>query len=247
MADEVDRGPARLRKSSLTAASHHEPAFTPGAGTVVGAPRHWLCLEGATLLAGALIAYTTTNQPWWLIPLTLLIPDISAVGYLGGARLGARLYNVAHVTALPAAAIALGCWQHVPLVAALGLVWLAHIGMDRLLGYGLKYNDSPQHTHLSWKSSRPLVPAAPTPVDTPKRVATVGGVSEDLHAHLLEERGDEVAELHRRATAWFEANGDTSQAIIGTTESARLPDQDGDSSAQARASDTRATRSVRPG
>ncbi len=98
MADEVDRGPARLRKSNVTAGSHHEPAFTPGAGTVVGAPRHWLRLEGATLLAGALIAYTTTNQPWWLIPLTLLIPDISAVGYLAGARLGARLYNVAHVT-----------------------------------------------------------------------------------------------------------------------------------------------------
>ena len=84
--------------------------------------------------------------------------------------------------------------------------------MDRLLGYGLKYNDSPQHTHLSWKSSRPLVPAAPTPVDTPKRVRTVGGVS---------------------------ANSDTSQAIIGTTESARLSDRDGDSNAQARASDTR--------
>ena len=131
----------------------------PGVGTVVGAPRLWLRLEAATLLAGALIAYTTTKQPWWLIPLTLLAPDISAVGYLGGARLGARLYNIAHVTPLPAAAIALGWWQHIPLVAALGLVWLAHIGLDRLLGYGLKYNDNLQHTHLSWKTSRPRTPA----------------------------------------------------------------------------------------
>jgi len=152
----------------VTSASHHEATQMPGVGTVVGAPRLWLRLEAATLLAGALIAYTTTKQPWWLIPLTLLAPDISAVGYLGGARLGARLYNIAHVTPLPAAPIALGWWQHIPLVAALGLVWLAHIGLDRLLGYGLKYNDNFQHTHLSWKTSRPR---------TPVRTASV--VSED--------------------------------------------------------------------
>jgi len=151
----------------------------PGAGTVVGAPRLWLRLEGAALLAGALIAYTTTNQAWWLIPLTLLVPDISAVGYLGGARLGARLYNIAHVTPLPAALIALGWWNHTPLVAALGLVWLAHIGMDHFLGYRLKYSDNFQHTHLSWKASRPQAPAATTPVATPTGVATAGAVSED--------------------------------------------------------------------
>jgi hypothetical protein len=44
--------------------------------------------------------------------------------------------------------IGLGWWQHRPLVLALGLVWLAHIGLDRLQGYGLKYDDSFQHTHL---------------------------------------------------------------------------------------------------
>ena len=65
------------------------------------------------------------------------------------------------------------------LVAALGLVWLAHIGMDCLLGYGLKYNDNFQHTHLSWKASRPRAPAATTPIATPTGVATAGVVSED--------------------------------------------------------------------
>jgi LuxR family maltose regulon positive regulatory protein len=34
-----------------------------------------------------------------------------------------------------------------------------------------------------------------------------------LQAHLLDERGDQVAELHRRASGWFAANGDASQAI----------------------------------
>jgi hypothetical protein len=86
------------------------------------------------------------------VPLTLLLPDLSAIGYLGGPGLGSRLYNAAHVTPPPAALVAIGCWQHTPLVTALGLVWLAHIGMDRLLGYGLKYDDAFQHTHLSWKA-----------------------------------------------------------------------------------------------
>jgi hypothetical protein len=118
-------------------------------GTVVGAPRRLLQLEGATLVAGALIAYTTTHEPWWLIPLTLLFPDLFAIGYLGGARVGANLYNLVHITPLPAAVIAFAWSQHTPVVGALGLIWLAHIGMDRLLGYGLKYGDHFQHTHLS--------------------------------------------------------------------------------------------------
>ena len=126
-----------------------ETDSSSAAGTVVGAPRRLLRLEGATLLAGALIAYTATHEPWWLIPVTLLAPDLFAIGYLAGTRIGANLYNLAHVTPLPAALIALAWSQHTPLAGALGLIWLAHIGMDRLLGYGLKYDDDFRHTHLS--------------------------------------------------------------------------------------------------
>jgi Domain of unknown function (DUF4260) len=117
-------------------------------GTVTGTPRRWLRLEGAVLLAGSLIAYSSTRQSWWLVPLTILLPDLLMAGYLGGARLGAQLYNLAHSTALPAVMIGLGWWQSKPLILALGLTWLAHIGIDRLLGYGLKYPDHFQHTHL---------------------------------------------------------------------------------------------------
>lgn len=128
------------------------------AGTVVGAPRRLLQLEGAILLAGALTAYTTTHEPWWLIPLTLLVPDLFAIGYLAGTRVGASLYNLVHITPLPAAVIALAWAQHTPLAGALGLIWLAHIGMDRLLGYGLKYDDHFQHTHLSQPRRAALPP-----------------------------------------------------------------------------------------
>ena len=117
-------------------------------GTVTGTPRRWLRLEGAVLLAGSLIAYSATGQPWWLVLLAILVPDLLMAGYLGGNRLGARLYNLAHSTLLPAAVVGLGWWQGKPLIAALGLIWLAHVGLDRLLGYGLKYDDNFQHTHL---------------------------------------------------------------------------------------------------
>lgn len=121
---------------------------TPSDGTVVGAPRRWLQLEGAMLLVGALIAFSTTHRSWWLVPLVLFLPDLFAAGYLGGTRIGAHIYNVAHTTALPALLVGLGCWQHNSIVLVLGLVWLSHIGMDRMLGFGLKYSDRPQHTHL---------------------------------------------------------------------------------------------------
>jgi hypothetical protein len=123
-------------------------AACPG-GTVTGAPRRWLRLEGAVLLAGSLIAYHAAGQAWWLVPLAVLAPDLLMAGYVRGTRLGAQLYNVGHSTLLPAAVAGLAWWQGQPLILALGLIWLAHIGLDRLLGYGLKYDDDFQHTHLS--------------------------------------------------------------------------------------------------
>jgi hypothetical protein len=132
----------------VTAASSVTPAAAGTSGTVTGVPRCWLRLEAAVLLVGSLIAFSATGQPWWLVPLTILVPDLLAAGYLGGTRMGAHLYNLAHSTFLPAAVAGLGWWQGRPLVLALGLVWLAHIGADRLLGYGLKYGDGFQHTHL---------------------------------------------------------------------------------------------------
>jgi Domain of unknown function (DUF4260) len=117
-------------------------------GAVTGAPRRWLRLEAAVVLIGALLAYSTTDQSWWLIPAGILVPDLMMAGYLAGTRIGAAIYNLAHATPLPASLIGLGWWQHRSLVAAVGLIWLAHIGLDRVMGYGFKYHDNFQHTHL---------------------------------------------------------------------------------------------------
>jgi len=129
-------------------AEHLSEAMPSADGTVTGAPRLWLRLEAATLLAASLIAYSTTHRSWWLVPLVLLLPDLVVVGYLSSTRLGAIAYNAAHSTPVPAAVIAFGWWQGNHLVLAIGLIWLAHIGLDRTLGYGLKYDDHFQHTHL---------------------------------------------------------------------------------------------------
>ncbi len=70
------------------------------------------------------------------------------LGYLAGARIGAAGYNLAHnyVPPLLLAAYGLGAGQ--PFALQLAAIWLAHIGMDRLLGYGLKYPTVFQDTHL---------------------------------------------------------------------------------------------------
>jgi hypothetical protein len=115
---------------------------------VDGAPRRWLRIEGAALVAGALLAFAATGEAWWLLPATVLLPDLTMIGYAGGPRLGSYLYNAGHSTLLPAAVAAIGWWQDSSLVLALGVIWLAHVGLDRLIGYGLKYDDDFRHTHL---------------------------------------------------------------------------------------------------
>lgn len=132
----------------MTTSPVQEEVAAAGKGVVTGAPRSWLGLEALVLLVGVLIAYGFLGQSWWLVPVGILVPDIAMGGYLVGTRLGAHAYNLVHTTPLPALVLGIGYWQAVPLVRALALIWLAHIALDRVLGYGLKYNDRFTHTHL---------------------------------------------------------------------------------------------------
>lgn len=121
-------------------------SVTPGA--VTGHPRTILRSEGAVLLTAGLVAFAATDEPWWLVPALLFLPDLFMAGYARSSRLGARLYNLAHSYPLPAFVGGLALWQGSVLLEAAALLWFAHIGMDRLLGYGLKHDDSFTHTHL---------------------------------------------------------------------------------------------------
>ena len=107
-----------------------------------------LRLEGFVAFAGAVTAYWFLGGNWWVFALLLLAPDLSFLGYSAGAKTGARIYNLAHTYTLPAILGAIGWFGGVPLLVELALIWVAHIGMDRALGYGLKYPGYDHQTHL---------------------------------------------------------------------------------------------------
>ena len=110
--------------------------------------RPWLRAEGAATFAAGLAGFLFLGMPWWAFPLLLLAPDVSAVGYLRGPRVGAIVYNLVHDLATGVAVAGLGlAIGSVPLAAA-GAILVAHSGMDRMAGYGLKFPDAFQHTHL---------------------------------------------------------------------------------------------------
>jgi Domain of unknown function (DUF4260) len=117
-------------------------------GATTGRPKLILQAEGAALLGVTTLVYAQTGAGWGLFALLFLVPDVAMLGYLRGPRFGAAVYNLGHSTIGPLALCVLG-WVASPLALALGLIWLAHVGFDRLAGYGLKYGDAFNHTHLS--------------------------------------------------------------------------------------------------
>ena len=119
---------------------------TPG---VSGLPLRILRSEGVVLLAAALAAYFAgLDEPWWLVPLLLFVPDVFMAGYAASNRVGAWTYDFAHAYPAPALLGAVALVADEPLWQGVALVWFAHIGMDRALGYGLKYETDFKDTHL---------------------------------------------------------------------------------------------------
>jgi hypothetical protein len=112
-------------------------------------PTLFLRVEGGALLLAALVFYGQTGGNWLLFVLLLLAPDLAVLGYRAGNTTGAAVYNLAHTEVLPALLAAAGLLAGQPLLLSLALIWFAHIGMDRLVGYGLKYAGGFKQTHLS--------------------------------------------------------------------------------------------------
>jgi hypothetical protein len=110
--------------------------------------RGWLRLEGLAAFIAGLALYGWLGGPWLLVLPLLLLPDISAIGYLRGPRLGAFTYNVVHNWAAGLAVLGLGLALDATPVTILGAILIAHVGMDRAVGYGLKLSSSFQDTHL---------------------------------------------------------------------------------------------------
>lgn len=118
------------------------------AGETTGTVRVVLRLEGLCVLVAASIAYSKFGLGWGTFALFFLTPDLSLLGYLAGPKVGAVSYNLAHSYIGAVACLVAGFDFPAPTILCVGIIWCAHIGFDRALGYGLKYPDGFGFTHL---------------------------------------------------------------------------------------------------
>jgi hypothetical protein len=131
---------------------------TPAAettGAVTGGLRTLLRLEGLTLFAGMTLLYAVWGGSWWIYAILFLVPDLSFLAYFAGPRTGAIVYNTAHSYMAPMTLMVAGFGMASPLTLSIAMIWLAHIGIDRALGYGLKYAAGFGFTHLG-RIGRPV-------------------------------------------------------------------------------------------
>jgi hypothetical protein len=111
-------------------------------------PAVLLRLEGAAVLAASVAFYADGGWSWLAYVLLFLAPDLSMLAYVAGPRAGALVYDVVHFMALPIALGVAGVLADSGLPIQLALIWLGHIGIDRALGYGMKYPTAFSDTHM---------------------------------------------------------------------------------------------------
>jgi hypothetical protein len=106
-------------------------------------------LEGLAVAVLSALLYGREGSNWWLFAALWLAPDISMLGYLTGQPCwGARIYNAFHTYVVPGVLAVVALVLHKSLMIHVALIWINHIGVDRFLGFGLKYSDGFGFTHL---------------------------------------------------------------------------------------------------
>ena len=111
-------------------------------------PRRLLRLEGLATAGGAVGLYFHEDFGWIPFVALILAPDLSFAAYVFGPKVGAVVYDTVHTEIFPIALGAAGVVGDSGVATKVALIWLAHIGFDRLLGYGLKYPTAFKDTHL---------------------------------------------------------------------------------------------------
>jgi hypothetical protein len=119
--------------------------------SVRGAPNVILRAEGAVVLLVSLVAYADFGGRWLWFAALFLIPDVTMLGYRFGPRIGAAVYNAGHSYIGVALLAGIATYADNDILLLGAVIWAAHIGFDRLLGYGLKYDTAFGHTHLGIK------------------------------------------------------------------------------------------------
>ena len=117
---------------------------------MIGRPDVLLRLEALLVLSATVLAYRLIlGGPWWLFAAMFLVPDFSLGGYLlPNKRVAALLYNAIH-SYLLAIVLAFTAWRLADVrLKQIAAIWIAHIAFDRLLGYGLKFPQAFEPTHI---------------------------------------------------------------------------------------------------
>lgn len=110
--------------------------------------------EEVAQFALSIILFIQLDYAWWVFPALLLIPDLSMLGYSLNSKVGAWLYNLFHHKLLAIIILTLGFWTDHSELSLAGIILFGHSAMDRIFGYGLKYEDDFKHTHLGWMGKK---------------------------------------------------------------------------------------------
>ncbi|MFH7016543.1 DUF4260 domain-containing protein [Flavobacterium sp. FlaQc-47] len=105
-------------------------------------------LEEFGLFALGIYLFSLLNYQWWWFLVLLLAPDLSMIGYAFGNKAGAFFYNVFHHKGLAVLLYMTGCYLQIEILQLIGIILFSHSAMDRIFGYGLKYDKGFKYTHL---------------------------------------------------------------------------------------------------
>jgi hypothetical protein len=143
-----NEGPA-MNTAFPTNAHARQAGAHPASAAATGSVAVLLRAEALIEFALAVSVYRHTGGPWPIFALLFLVPDVTMLAYLANPRIGARVYNLGHTMIAPSLLALAGLMMATPLLVSLALIWAAHIGFDRFMGYGLKYPAAFGATHLS--------------------------------------------------------------------------------------------------
>ena len=113
-----------------------------------------LTLEEVGQFFLSIILFNQLDYAWWIFPACLLLPDLSMIGYLVDTKTGAWIYNFFHHKLLAITILCIGFWLNHSILVLAGTILFGHSALDRIFGYGLKFNDNFKNTHLGWIGKR---------------------------------------------------------------------------------------------
>ena len=107
-----------------------------------------LKLEELGLFLFGIYLFSQLHYAWWWFLVLILVPDFSMIGYGFGNKVGAFLYNLFHHRGFAILVYVVGLYLLDSFTQLAGIILFTHCSMDRMMGYGLKYERGFKFTHL---------------------------------------------------------------------------------------------------